>query len=94
MLALGNRNSPGGHQRAVLPEHLQAQVASSSPQVLKGEGLAFLPPLLAIILWTPLIPVYPGLQLSDLGSILHRQQWFLMYQVLQWQVLKIHAALF
>lgn len=66
MLALGNRNSPGGHQRAMLPEHVGTGDFILSPQVLKG-GFAFLPLLLD-----------PGLPRSDLGSILHRQQWLLM----------------
>lgn len=68
MLALGNRNSPGGHQRAMLPEHVGTGDFILSPQVLKGEGFAFLPPLLAILLWMPLIPAYPGLPSSDLGQ--------------------------
>lgn len=62
----------------MLPEHVGTGDFILSPQVLKGEGFAFLPPLLAILLWVPLIPAYPGLPRSDLGSFLHRQQWLLM----------------
>lgn len=37
----------------MLPEHVGTGDFILSPQVLKGEGFAFLPPFLAILLWIP-----------------------------------------